>query len=415
MSPKTVCFLLNNDFTSDMRVARERSALIQAGYSVTLFCCKSNKPEAPKHQSDQGFWIHRIFKRRLYKYHLASFRAVKALVQVLWCHPAPFDAVHVHDANMLLLGWVLAKLWRAKLVYDSHEYWHSLFEEEAKRLEALPNPKEKAARLKQLNQTRALEEWILPQCHQIITVSRRIGDKILALAKASVPLQVVRNIPPAILASSQNGKSHSVSLHHLLNIPADTPLLLYQGQIAEKRGTGLLVADWLALLLSVPKTHPAWQWQLVLMGPVLPSDEAYVADIQKTLTDELQPHVRFLPPVPAQDILAYSASARLGIHPILNTSENHYLCLPNKLFEYVQAGIPVAVSRFPEMEAIVSEFQLGMTFDPHQPDSLRKVLQDYIEDAGAYPRLTGNVKKAQETLCWEKEQHALLSAYEHLF
>ncbi len=402
-----------------MRVLREAQSLVEAGYRVVLFCCQgADKANPLPHQEIlDGIEVYRIFPKRLYKYHGKSLRLLKSFFSLLFKFRGQHvDVIHAHDANMLPLGYLLSQYWRIPLVYDSHEYWQSLFDEEKERLHSLSNQKERMKKLRQLSQMKHFEQQVMSKCRAIITVSDGIAQKMQQNLKVSMPVTVIRNTPHR-LAHSLNEKK---SLHELAGLPHETPILLYQGQIAEKRGTKLLIDEWLGLLETLDKSHPAWQFRLVLMGPVLPDDEALFEGVIHLGMDHppgiAHTIIKYVPPVPAVSLVSITRDAVLGIHPILNTSENHYLCLPNKLFEYIQAGIPVAVSHFPEMKAVVDTFGIGLTFDPHQPGALGETLKQFTEayQPDRNQSYQAGLKRAQGELCWEKESQKLIRLYQDL-
>jgi glycosyltransferase involved in cell wall biosynthesis len=407
-----------------MRVLREAQALVEAGYGVVLFCCQSPNQanRLPDQERIDGIEVYRIFPKRLYKYHGKSLRLLKSFFKLVFqARGQSFDVIHAHDANMLPLGYLLSQYWRIPLVYDSHEYWQSLFKEEEERLKDLPNQKERLKKLMQLSQMKHFEKQVIPKCRAVITVSDGISQKIQQNQIKPPPVTVIRNTPNRL--TDLDGTVKLKSLHQLAGLSKAYPILLYQGQIAEKRGTKLLINEWLGLLKTLDKEHPAWQFRLVLMGPVLPNDEALFNEITHPMPDKLMPDtlafemIRYVPPVPATELVAITQDAVLGIHPILNTSENHYLCLPNKLFEYIQAGIPVAVSHFPEMQGVVDSFGIGLTFDPHQSGRLGDALKQFIEGFHQYQNEPYHLplQNAQAELCWEKESQKLIALYHSIF
>ena len=58
--------------------------------------------------------------------------------------------------------------------------------------------------------------------------------------------------------------------------------------------------------------------------------------------------VHLIGPVPLEALLSYTAQADIGVSLLEDSCENHRLALPNKLFEYLAAGLPVVVSNLPE-------------------------------------------------------------------
>jgi glycosyltransferase involved in cell wall biosynthesis len=417
-----ICFLLNNDFTADSRVLREAQALGRAGHAVTILCVKSDKAGVPRREvlpteGPHPVIVERLFKRRLYKFHAFSLRCLKAVGQGLQyglgqflTHGQRFDVVHAHDANMLLLGWSLSRLWGARLVYDAHEYWHALFEEERERL-TTQQPAHYQQKLKQLDGIQQLETWAMARADHVITVSDSIAQRMLARItdRPTPPLTLVRNIPDRPPHPAPRPRQ----FHTAFGLAESTRVLLYQGQIAEKRGIGVLVEALCQLDDRAGADHPFRQWALVVMGQVLPGDAAFYQELMDRLQARptLAQQVFFHPAVPPDVLATYTASADLGLHPILPTSDNHRFCLPNKIFEYLQAGLPIGVSQFPEMTQIVEQFQVGFTFDPTDPASLAQQLDTLMTHPAQLAAWAEPVQAARQVLHWGNEQRQLLAVY----
>ena len=90
--------------------------------------------------------------------------------------------------------------------------------------------------------------------------------------------------------------------------------------------------------------------------------------------------VHFLPTVPLAELLAWTASADIGVQPIRNTCLNHLSTDSNKLFEYAMAGLPVVASDFPEIRRVVEAHDIGLLFDPETPGELAGALGRLIAD-----------------------------------
>jgi len=97
-------------------------------------------------------------------------------------------------------------------------------------------------------------------------------------------------------------------------------------------------------------------------------------------TSEKYENIHYLPAVPQHELLDYTRSADAGIHLIPNTCLNHYLCLPNKIFEYLKACTPFIVSDLPEMANIAARTGGGWTVSP---------------DAGSLVSLIGSLDKEE--------------------
>ena len=111
--------------------------------------------------------------------------------------------------------------------------------------------------------------------------------------------------------------------------------------------------------------------------------------------------VHFLPSVPLDELLGYTADADVGVSLLQDTCENHRLALPNKVFEYVAAGVPVVVSDLPELRRLVEAHGIGWT-PPDDPEQLAAALST----AMARTRPNGTAR------LWHSEARRLLDLYE---
>jgi glycosyltransferase involved in cell wall biosynthesis len=98
------------------------------------------------------------------------------------------------------------------------------------------------------------------------------------------------------------------------------------------------------------------------------------------------------------------------------TTLNHRLATPNKLFESLAAGVPVVASRFPEMERIVAEWQVGELCDPTRIAAIAEATARILRlPADDYVALRRRCRRATlERFNWETEVRALLGVYARL-
>jgi glycosyltransferase involved in cell wall biosynthesis len=119
--------------------------------------------------------------------------------------------------------------------------------------------------------------------------------------------------------------------------------------------------------------------------------------------------VHFRPPVPLDSLLSYTAQANVGVSLLEATCENHRLALPNKLFEYMAAGVPVVVSALPELERFLSEHPIGCAVDPGNPSAVAQALHRVL----IANRRAGKSPGRVQPLRWNDEAARLLSVYGH--
>jgi glycosyltransferase involved in cell wall biosynthesis len=175
------------------------------------------------------------------------------------------------------------------------------------------------------------------------------------------------------------------------------PLVLHQGAVADGRGGTNLVRA----VGSMDSTH------LLFLG----ADGAFADGLRELGVGlGLGDRLHFHPPVALAELLSYTRQADVGVSLLEDTCENHRLALPNKLFEYLAADLPVVVSDLPEMRRLVLERGVGWTTDPGDPVDIARVLDIAVgerEDRALHQR----VRAAAVELNWAHERSRLTDLY----
>jgi glycosyltransferase involved in cell wall biosynthesis len=126
----------------------------------------------------------------------------------------------------------------------------------------------------------------------------------------------------------------------------------------------------------------------------------------------LEMKVRFLGRLPLHQLHEVTRQADLGISLEEDLGLNYRFALPNKLFDYIQAGVPVLVSNLPEMRHIVEHYQIGAIAETHQRKELAELMKSALFDQEKRQAWIKNLPKAAKELCWENEEKFLRSVYE---
>jgi len=213
--------------------------------------------------------------------------------------------------------------------------------------------------------------------------------------------EVVRNFaeyrPMMLTPGSQTGP-----LRQRLNISPGIPIVLYQGGLGPGRGLMTLVKAMQQI------RHPTAV--LVFLG-----DGLMLSDLKAAVASAgLQERVYFHQAVPPAELPAWTQDATLGIHPIEDLSLNHRFSLPNKLFEYIQAGLPVLVTDLPEMRRIVKRYDVGDLFPDRDATSLAHKLDEILHDPALYRRYRDASITAATELSWTSEKGRLIAIYRRL-
>ena len=134
-----------------------------------------------------------------------------------------------------------------------------------------------------------------------------------------------------------------------------------------------------------------------------------VIETLKERVDKLQLHhkVKFIPKVPMAALRHYTQAADAGLTLDKGTNLNYRFSLPNKLFDYIHAGIPVLASDLPEIRDIVKGFDIGWIAPDHDPELLAKDIQTVLYDTSLRHQWDENLHTARKVLCWENEKETL--------
>ncbi len=289
-----------------------------------------------------------------------------------------FDVFHAHDLNTLPIGRQAALRHGAKLVYDSHELY----------------PEISTFSLLERSWWTRLEKRHISASDRVITVCDSIAGELESRYGIARP-EVLLNCPP----TRRDGDAENL-LREKLGLDASVPVALYQGGYTTGRGLDNLIRAAAFFDRAV----------LVMMG--WGKTEAAL----RKLADELglSEKVLFVPPVEQDVLLDWTASADVGMIPYLHRGLNNYYCCPNKLFEYIHAGIAVAGSDFPEIRKILSTYNVGLTFDPEKPRSIAEAVNGIVADAERLAGMKRHTRQAREDLNWEKQGQKLLGVYASL-
>ena len=373
---KVISIVLNN-FKNDSRVLKENISLQNAGYDVKVIALH----EEPLKEFDevQNIPVHRVkLKSRgwsknkfvqLLKYFEFIYRVVKQYKNS--------DIIHCNDLNTLPIGYIIKKFFNknAKVVYDAHEY-----ETEINGLSGI-----------QKTLTKKLEKFLIKYADKVITVSDAIADEYMKLYNIKKPALVL-NTPPYKKMEKKD------IFRETLDISKDKTIFLYQGGLSSGRG--------IEILLDTFKLIDDNKSVIVFMGYGELEDEIHKAS-------QKYDNIYFHPAVSPDILLDYTSSANFGISTIEDSCLSYRYCLPNKMFEYLMAEIPVIVSNLYEMKRLVEKNQIGVVAKENTPQGLKEAIEEAVklDKAG----LKSNIQKVKEIYNWQEQERILLEVYKGLY
>ena len=194
----------------------------------------------------------------------------------------------------------------------------------------------------------------------------------------------------------------SLNLRSALEISPSEFLLVYSGGITFNRG----------LEQVIEAASRIDNLRFVMMGY---GSEEYMDSLRKRIKKfKAEDKIQFFGPVPHQEVASYLSSADWGIAPIINICLSYYYCAPNKLFEFVQARLPILASNFPEMEKVVQDADLGYTFDPENPDTIEEVIKKMMNNEERRKEFREHTHSAAKRYNWKVEEEKLIGIYKSL-
>lgn len=355
-----------NDLVTDNRVKKTCLALIESGFEVVLVGRKLSTSLPVEDWPYKAIRMKMIVRSGPFFYLFYTWRLFFKLLF------RKADLLYANDLDTLLPNFLIAKLKHIPLIYDSHELFCDV-------PELLQSPVKRKIWSK-------LESWIVPKLDWCITVN----DSIAAIfeEKYHVKFNVVRNIPETINTAFPKTKGQ-------LNLPANKKIILLQGAgINIDRGAEELVA--------------AMKYVENALLLIIGSGDCWKLLKQLVVELGLNEKVRMIDKIPKHELIHYTLNADLGVSFDKNTNPNYYNSLPNKIFDYLHAGVPVLASRLPEIEKIISMYEVGDFIQDHEPFTIGQKLNEVLSS----PKLADyklNTAKVKNTLIWQAEKQNLLA------
>lgn len=279
------------------------------------------------------------------------------------------DVYHAHDAPPALAFWLIARLHRASFVYETHEYWKA-------KLPDQPMSHWLTIRI---------ERFVCRRADLVIAVNETISNRMAVDYAIPAPC-VVLNVPQAI------------GLPQPAAPASDEPLrLLYHGIFVPERGIEAAIEAVASMTRPVELTLRGW-------GELTDDLERLIARLG------VADRVRFAVPVPMHDLPAAALCDHVGLLPF-SAKIGYDLALPNKLFEYMAAGLAVLSSDLIELRRIIDEERIGRLFDG-SPGGLARELEWLLDHPVELLEMRTRAHScAQQRYNWAAQENVLIEAY----
>ena len=366
MAEGRIYLVVSTDLVIDQRVHRTALTLMETGLQPVLVGRLlpgsqevSGRPYAVKRLHlffRKGFLFYACFNVRLFWFLI--FRRIHILV--------------ANDLDTLPACHLVSRLKRVALVFDSHEFFTEVPELMSRRF------------------VRGVWKWIegklLPSVRFSYTVSEPIAEAYKS--KYGISMAIVRNLP------IREGRE-AIRPDLLECYPKQ--VIIYQGTLNMGRG--------LELMIRAMQYLEDYQFRIFGTGPLL--GELVAMRDQLNIVDR----VEFMGRIPFDELRAHTRQASLGVSLEVDIGLNYYHALPNKLFDYIQAQVPVLVSDLPGMRSVVEEFRIGEVIESREPERLAKQIQRMMSEHEQRMKWKKSLRHAAGELCWENEAGRLKDVY----
>jgi len=430
--------MLCHDRQIDRRIMVQVQTLIRLGHSVTLLALPlPGLSEAQQSEERKNFWLFRLGLSEILKAQSPIFskwrldkalnwflpkiyqfpRLFRLLLKIyrfkpkMWAHIKLYfggspslvmnaifnfkssfvqeglkhdvDLIQVHDLPLLEAGVELAKSKQCPLIYDAHE----LFAEQK-----IYSPSTARAFIEH-------ERQYIQACDVVLTVNESIAREMSSRYSIKKPQVIINALD---LPADFDQGNHSQCLRKYFSLSPETKIVLMQGGLSPHRNLENLVHAFLHV-----KTLDA---VLVVMGSgILEKKLQKMAKKLKLYHSK----VYFLPAVPQEELLYYTASADLGVIPYPPIDLNTKYCTPNKLFEFIQAGLPILANDLPELRRFVQDTNFGMVHEMNHPKAIAAGIDKAFARLGEQS-WRANILEKRHDYSWQAQSKIYVQAIEDL-
>ncbi len=359
---KKIIVSVSNDLTTDQRVDRICKSLVKMGFEILLVGRKLKKSSDI---NDRGYKTKRLkllFNKGFLFYACLNIRLFFLLLFT------KSEILLANDLDTLPANCLAAKLKRKILIYDSHELFTEVPE--------LNN------RMRVKKTWLKIEKKCLPRVNKAYTVCNSIADYYHE--KYNIKFEVIRNLPLYAEEKTDFGQRQNI--------------IIYQGALNKDRG--------LELLIEAMQFIDDYKLIIAGDGDITCKLKYYTKKMQLSEKIEFTGRLNF------SELYKLSSIALLGFSLERDTNLNYHYALPNKIFDYINAGTPVLCSELPEMKNIIDSYNCGQTFKGENSQQLAEQIIRILKNKEQLKTYHQNCIKASSELCWKNEEVKLKKIFE---
>lgn len=368
-----VCMLVTNDVSMDARVRKEAASVARAGAQVTVI--GAGDPDGDRSHAQN-------FALELVRLPVGSSHAVRPVrIAQNLRRQADFerrleaaavatgaDVIHANDLDTLRAGYRAARRLKAALLYDAHE-----ISTEGGYLKGW-----------QRRIYQRMERKYAQRADAVITVNRHIAEWLAKDCRLATVPGVVMNGPYECQREAR---------------PVGRPVrLLFQGQFGADRNLHALIRAVEPMAGRVVLTLQGW-------GGIESEIRDYVN------TQSLHGTVKIVAPCAPDQTVIEAARHDVGLIVHKPVSMNHFYASPNKLFDYMGAGLAIIASDLPVLRDIVHGNGMGAVFDPAEQGALGLLIEELVRDPDRIAAMKQRTVELCSSYTWDRQEAILLASY----
>lgn len=369
MAQKKVIISVINDIATDQRVRRTASAFSELNYQIIIVGRKL--PQSLPVYEMNGLQVKR-FNMPINKGPL--FYALFQVRLILFLILKKADVLFSNDLDTLLPNYLVSRLKGSVLIYDSHEYFTGVPELQKNHFARKIWTK--------------VESFIFPKLKNVITVNRSIAN--LYSQQYGNIVHVVRNVPD----KTNKIIFDVVQWKRSVGFSDDKKVFILQG-------AGINIDRGAEEAVEAMKDVDAML--LIIGGGDVFHQLKELAD-KHNVTHKVIIH----PKISREELMAVTASCFAGLTLDKDTNINYRFSLPNKLFDYIHAEIPVIATDLPEVAAIVNVYRTGIVLSQNSPQAIANAMNGLISEKELYDDYKENCRIVATDLCWQSEKKVLI-------
>ncbi len=345
-----------SELATDYRLHKLAGTITEAGFEVAFLCRKKKNLIPSKSSNYKTTYLNTIWQKGPLFYLFFNIRIFFFLIF------KKQDLIVSVDLDTLV-GCGSTRLFKkSKLLFDSHEYF--------------PEVPEIQHKLWIKNIWLTAEKCFIPAIDHGVTVCQPIAD--LYQKKYDKEFLIIRNAPLANRISTSVQKQKD---------PNHTFTILYQGAVNHGRALR-------ELIMAMKYVSDA---KLLIIG-----GGDILKELQELASDQSE-RIKFTGKIPFEQLPKYTKQADLGISLLENIGLNNYYALPNRLFDAIQAQLPMLGINFPEIEKFIHENDFGTTISSIEPEKIAKAINNIKDNPEQLKKWRINASIAQKKIYWENE------------